>query len=235
MKKILTWFSLLFLVLWSSRCTKDDGGDYFAGARAPAKLDRTEARMFFESNATDLRHVDFRMSDHERHESGGSTKTHSVTCLDEQVITPLWDEFRETGANSDFTTTEVPLLTDGKRIRYSVTTQKDISGSKDVSNTGIRSEVNVVVSKLVIQKSARSDEKRFFIATFVADGPCQRSIEDLTELTFYRLDERFSGLEILSEATGRYIAAYLHRAIGLSRWVSIRRGPSRRSIWAPIG
>ena len=211
MKKILTWFSLLFLVLWSSRCTKDDGGDYFAGARAPAKLDRTEARMFFESNATDLRHVDFRMSDHERHESGGSTKTHSVTCLDEQVITPLWDEFRETGANSDFTTTEVPLLTDGKRIRYSVTTQKDISGSKDVSNTGIRSEVNVVVSKLVIQKSARSDEKRFFIATFVADGPCQRSIEDLTELTFYRLDERFSGLEILSEATGRYIAAYLHR------------------------
>lgn len=54
-------------------------------------------------------------------------------------------------------------------------------------------------------------EKRFFIATFVADGPCQRSIEDLTELTFYRLDERFSGLEILSEATGRYIAAYLHR------------------------
>lgn len=31
MKKILTWFSLLFLVLWSSRCTKDDGGDYFAG------------------------------------------------------------------------------------------------------------------------------------------------------------------------------------------------------------
>ena len=94
MKKILTWFSLLFLVLWSSRCTKDDGGDYFAGARAPAKLDRTEARMFFESNATDLRHVDFRMSDHERHESGGSTKTHSVTCLDEQVITPLWDEFR---------------------------------------------------------------------------------------------------------------------------------------------
>ena len=161
---------MLFLVLWSSRCTKDDGGDYFAGARAPAKLDRTEARMFFESNATDLRHVDFRMSDHERHESGGSTKTHSVTCLDEQVITPLWDEFRETGANSDFTTTEVPLLTDGKRIRYSVTTQKDISGSKDVSNTGIRSEVNVVVSKLVIQKSARSDEKRFFIATFVATG-----------------------------------------------------------------
>ena len=208
MKNRLWWLAgTTAVVLFFHCCTNDPcdyGGD--VGEKASEHFPAQEARAYFEQTAEDLRmvHIGCR---HEHgdcgHGHGQSTKGILNEVEQAALMTPLWNDLRQTYENGKVVTLEVPLRVGGTPLKaWSPRKADGHAGSVDGST---------VTMKLILQKNIETGNKRYFIATFIPDSSCYNKRKDMKTPYRFMRDRDYSGYVIISDVEGRYLASYLHR------------------------
>lgn len=210
------WYTAV--VLFFHCCTNDPcdyGGD--VGEKASEHFPAQEARAYFEQTAEDLRmvHIGCR---HEHgdcgHGHGQSTKGILNEVEQAALMTPLWNDLRQTYENGKVVTLEVPLRVGGTPLKaWSPRKADGHAGSVDGST---------VTMKLILQKNIETGNKRYFIATFIPDSSCYNKRKDMKTPYRFMRDRDYSGYVIISDVEGRYIVSFLHRN-GTRQAVNIRQ------------
>ncbi|MBS1415278.1 hypothetical protein, partial [Alistipes sp.] len=200
MKNRLWWLAgTTAVVLFFHCCTNDPcdyGGD--VGEKASEHFPAQEARAYFEQTAEDLRmvHIGCR---HEHgdcgHGHGQSTKGILNEVEQAALMTPLWNDLRQTYENGKVVTLEVPLRVGGTPLKaWSPRKADGHAGSVDGST---------VTMKLILQKNIETGNKRYFIATFIPDSSCYNKRKDMKTPYRFMRDRDYSGYVIISDVEGR--------------------------------
>lgn len=93
------------------------------------------------------------------------------------LMTPLWNDLRQTYENGKVVTLEVPLRVGGTPLKaWSPRKADGHAGSVDGST---------VTMKLILQKTSKPEINAIFIATFIPDSSCYNKRKDMK--TPYRL------------------------------------------------
>ena len=208
MKNRLWWLAGTTAVVIFFHCCTNDPCDYGGdvGEKASEHFPAQEARAYFEQTAEDLRmvHIGCR---HEHgdcgHGHGQSTKGILNEVEQAALMTPLWNDLRQTYENGKVVTLEVPLRVGGTPLKaWSPRKADGHAGSVDGST---------VTMKLILQKNIETGNKRYFIATFIPDSSCYNKRKDMKTPYRFMRDRDYSGYVIISDVEGRYLASYLHR------------------------
>lgn len=142
----------------------------------------SQARAFFEGNATDLREVSF----------GKEALSRSVDCSN---ITPDWGSAKITQTGK-ITTVEIPLKGDACKIART---------SKMTNSKTLHGFTSRVTTKLVVQKHVEVESPRQFVVTMI-DG-LSRGLQKNETSNCYGTSD-FSGYVIVSAVTGEYLESF---------------------------
>lgn len=193
--------SCIIALIFICSCQSDpyDNAEFPSATNSSSKFSPQEARSYFERTAEDLRAVSFRHTH--------SMQTKSSICEQpesQEVFTPLWNDLRQTDENDLCVTMEIPLETRGGPLLGWC--ESHLTGDRPGGVSPV-----AIASNLVIKKNIETDDIFYFVATFIPDPTCARERKGQKHPYRFMMDRQYSGYVVISDVTGEYVTAFLHR------------------------
>ncbi len=170
-------------------CMKED--IFNQNDKLDGQFNLTEARRFFEDNASDLRLVDLKTS------KEGCPDTKAADLLTN--IVPEWDKATQ--------------VSDEKSILYEVPLRQSeqlgaVLMKKNEKNTSLKKVK--IVSSLIIQKFPKIDSIRYFVVTILGEHDGKGSEKEEMPYSYTGDRRNFTGFMVISDVDGCYLESYYY-------------------------
>ncbi len=170
----------------------------------------SEARSFFENNATDLRLVDFNHSP--------ITVLETKSSYIQENIVPDWEQATQT-CNSNSIMFEIPLNQTSVKTAL-IVSKKDSAG---LQTKRVKAE-----SSLIVQKFTANDAVRYFVVTVIGEYYGKGEINKVNPFRYNGDRRKFNGYMIISDVDGEFQTGYYY-ANGGRKHISIKPESQNKS------